>query len=171
MSSSEYKRQYRAKLRLTEEGREKLRAWERTAYERRVSTAKGREHERAKGRKAYARKASTPEGRAWLLELWRTKRLRRKGRAAPCPAPYVNAAFNDELYARIHKLAACYGHSVRDDIIGEVYLGVLEGVYPAEVTSEHVKDAARKLRKDEYKLVSLNAPRGETTLGQLMGVY
>lgn len=169
VAATEYKRQYRIMLRSTEEGREKLRAWERAAYAKRVSTPEGRIREARKSRVFYARKLQTEEGRAWLRAKWQAKWARRVARRDIRTEPYINAVFNDKLYARIHKLVP-FGPN-QDDIISEVYLRVLEGTFPDVITATHVKEATKFLNKDSYKMVSLNAPRGDTTLGQLMGVY
>ena len=140
------------------------------------------EQKRGKQARRQAKRLATPEARAKHAERqrkWRERnpaayraiaqRYRAKhGRAVP--VAFTDPKYADELYARIHKLVAS-SNVYRDDIISDVYLGVLEGVLPSQVTAEHVKQVARKYTNESYKAVSLNAPRGETTLGQLIGVY
>lgn len=164
----------RARMRLTKEGREKLRATERARYERLKDTPEGRAKLQAKHRRSQIKKMSTPEGLAKHAEKQRRWREQNKAAYAAIQQRYAmrkNIEHSEDIYMTIAKLVPhSYGQK-RDDIIADVYLGVVDGKYPKRVTSAHVKDAAKKLNKDDYKLVSLNAPRGETTLGQLMGVY
>jgi hypothetical protein len=171
MNASEKKRRYRERLRSTPEGREILRAWERARYERIKSTPEGRARLQEKSRRSQIKKMSTPEGLAKHAE--RQRRWRAKNKAAYdaiCRRYAMKqcVSHSEDLYMTIARLVPNTYGQLRNDIISEVYLGVLEGKYPKKVTSTHVKDAARILNRDSYKLVSLEAPRGDATL---MGVY
>lgn len=86
--------------------------------------------------------------------------------------PLTEQCFNDALYATIAKLVPRYSSDVRDDLISAVYLGVLEGVYPMEVTQAHVKLEVTKHFRGSHETRSLDQKVFDNkTYGETIGIY
>ena len=187
-------RRYYAKRMSTPEGREKQRERERLRFAKRWASEEGRK----KLLEGARRRAKTPEGRAKNAakqRAWRqTNRdayqaiqaryaarqramnpTKARGKKQP-PAPFFDAKFNDALYARIHGMVhRGYAKDTREDIISDIYIGVLDGTYPEEFTMEHVRHAAGMVLKqvapaDTVSLDAVVGPDGSTR-GHLLGVY
>jgi len=159
-----------ARMRETEEGRERLREKER----RRPPRASYQREWRKKNESAYR---ASQERYALKVRLARPPKPEKPAKVPKTgAAPFYDARFDDRLYSRIHALVARgYAADVRDDIISDVYLGVLDGTYPEAVTIEHVRRAAKAALKfaaprDTVSLDAAIGPDGYTR-GRGLGVF
>ncbi len=149
---------------------DKVRAIEKASRSRTRRVASLTEEQRAQKRdRDYRWRKNNPKRVAAHMRKWREKAgLVRQ------PAVASNAAcLGDWLYATIWMLVKIPDPDMRDDVVSDVYLGVLEGRYPLEVTAEHVrKETALHNRQfRDRDMLSLNASYGSQTLGEIIGAY
>lgn len=165
----EYSRQWR--LRNPDKSREQCQKYakanrEKIAERSRIYHAENVERESARHkrwRQANPEKYNARRRRRYQLLLARK------------PAPgvcFAERLHGVALYAAIAKLVPRYSPDVRDDIISAVYLGVLEGAYPLEVTKDHVKLEVTKHFRGSHETRSLdqNVFDGKS-LGTVLGIY
>lgn len=143
------------------------------------------------GRAVTARWRETENGRAYL-RLKEAARSARRAAARPAKrgreaksltaihaaARHVEemrtALLSDALYAAANRVVP---HSlpafIRDDVISDLCLGVLEGAFPAEEMARYVKPLTAQHRGVTSKFGdrSLEDRVGEVTLGQQLGIY
>lgn len=107
---------------------------------------------------------------AYQSRYWKARRAADKAAGRP-PTPYVDLKFNDQLYASIHALVprGIVKHS-RDDMITDIYIGVLEGNI---LTPAYAKQVINAYYRNNTVLgtLSLDARRGGQSLGERIGVY
>lgn len=147
---------------------EKAKARRREASRRWRATEKGKELTRlwnASDAAKEAKSAWNKTDRAKAIKIAYAKRIRAEQRKARKASPEIGEAFTaqlmgNELYAAVSsKVSRSFRPDVRDDIIMEIILAVLEGIETVESATKNARRfAPDAYKEDGFKNISASTP-------------
>ncbi|MBE0563629.1 MAG: hypothetical protein IH622_22815 [Ochrobactrum anthropi] len=111
-----------------------------------------------KGKACYARFKQTEKYKQYQREYNRLKR--NSASNLPPLGEYMKRALLAEpIYAQVHKIVPYkYPRDVRDDIIMEIVLAILEGTHTVESAAKNLSKFVPGHHRDSFKQVSMDAP-------------
>lgn len=155
LAQSEAKKIWLREYRKSDVEKERKRAWNNSEAGR---VSKRQYNKSDKGRAMYARFKQTDKYKQYQREYNRLKRAKAP-KLLPLGEYMKRALLAEPIYAQVDRIVPHkYPRDVRDDIIMEIVLAILEGTHTVESAAKNLSKFAPGHHRDSFKHVSMDAP-------------